>query len=145
MFSVAILVASMFAQEVHMTDPTNLQQYQWQNRLLLLFAPNADNADYQAQVEALAAREPGLDDRDMVIFHVLAEEGYVERAGEKIPLSDPHTASLRAQFDVPQDTFTLLLVGKDGSIKRHENQAVAVDALFAQIDSMPMRQREMRQ
>ena len=128
-----------------MTDSTNLQQYQWHNRLLLLFAPNAADADYQAQVKALDAHDFGLADRDMVVFHVLTDEGYVERANEKISLSDEQTASLRAQFDVPRDTFTLLLIGKDGSIKRHENQAVAVDALFAQIDSMPMRQREMRQ
>ncbi len=128
-----------------MTNPTHLQQYQWHNRLLLLFAPNADDADYQAQVEALDAHDFGLEDRDMVVFHILAEEGHVERDGEKTALSYPQTASLRAQFDVPQDAFTLLLIGKDGGIKRHENQAIAVDTLFAQIDAMPMRQREMRQ
>lgn len=128
-----------------MTDPTHLQQYQWQNRLLLLFTPNADDADYQAQVEALDAHDFGLEDRDMVVFHILADEGYIERNGEKTPLTDPQSASLRTQFDVPQDAFTLLLIGKDGDIKRHENQAIAVDTLFAQIDAMPMRQREMRQ
>lgn len=128
-----------------MTNPTNLQQYQWQNRLLLLFAPNAADANYQAQVEALDAHEFGLEDRDMVVFYVLTEEGHVEQSSEKISLSDSQTASLRTQFDVPQDAFTLLLIGKDGGIKRHENQAIAVDTLFAQVDSMPMRQREMRQ
>lgn len=128
-----------------MTDPTHLQQYQWQNRLLLLFAPNADDVDYQAQGEALDTHDFGLEDRDMVVFHVLADEGYIERDGEKTPLTDSQTAFLRTQFDVPQDAFTLLLIGKDGGIKRHENQAISVDTLFAQIDSMPMRQREMRQ
>ena len=127
-----------------MNNPTNLPQYQWQNRLLLLFAPHADDADYQEQQDALAAHDVGLVDRDMVVFHVLAEEGYVEQDGEKTLLSDAHIASLRAQFDVPRDAFTLLLIGKDGGIKRYENQAITVDALFTQIDSMPMRQREMR-
>jgi len=140
-----LLIVNVLAQEVSMTNPTNLQQYQWQNRLLLLFAPNADDANYQAQVDALSAHDFGLEDRDMVVFHVLASEGYVERNSQKTPLSDTQNTSLRAQFDVPQDAFTLLLIGKDGGIKRHENHAITVDTLFAQIDSMPMRQREMRQ
>jgi hypothetical protein len=132
-----------------MSDPTNLVQYQWKNRLLLLFAPNTDDAAYQAQLEALSQRNPnlvapGLDDRDMVVFYVLTEQGSLEHAGQHITLSSQQITSLRSQFDVPRDTFTLLLIGKDGGIKRHENHAVAVETLFAQIDSMPMRQREMR-
>lgn len=140
----ALVVASVFAQEVNVTDPTHMQQYQWQHRLLVLFAPSAADRDYQTQVEALASYEPGLAARDMVVFYVLADgESAVAQAGERRLLTDSQTASLRAQFDVPQDAFTLLLIGKDGGIKRHEHHAVTVDTLFAQIDSMPMRQREM--
>ena len=59
---------------------------------------------------------------------------------------DPQTsASLRKQFDIPQKTFTLILLGKDGSIKLKRNDRVKLDEIFTLIDSMPMRKEEMRQ
>jgi hypothetical protein len=36
------------------------------------------------------------------------------------------------------------LVGKDGGVKRSDRDVVSMDALYAQIDSMPMRQEEIR-
>ena len=41
--------------------------------------------------------------------------------------------------------FEVILVGLDGTIKLRQEQPVSTDKLFSLIDSMPMRQREMRQ
>ena len=41
-------------------------------------------------------------------------------------------------------SFEVLLVGLDGGIKLRQDQLVTTDKLFNLIDSMPMRQREMR-
>ena len=38
-----------------------------------------------------------------------------------------------------------LLVGKDGSVKRTAHEPLDADDLFAQIDQMPMRRREIRE
>ena len=42
------------------------------------------------------------------------------------------------------DAFAVRLVGKDGGVKRSSDAIVDPAALYALIDSMPMRQREMR-
>ena len=40
--------------------------------------------------------------------------------------------------------FEVILFGLDGTIKLRQDQPVSTDKLFSLIDSMPMRQREMR-
>jgi len=51
---------------------------------------------------------------------------------------------LRKQFSISDNTFTLLLIGKDGSVKAQQTQTVDLQKLFAFIDGMPMRQPEMK-
>ena len=41
--------------------------------------------------------------------------------------------------------FEILLVGKDGGVKLRSPAPVSTRDLFALIDAMPMRQREMRE
>jgi len=52
--------------------------------------------------------------------------------------------SLRTHYGVEAGTFAVLLVGKDTGVKRRADDVVSPDALYSQIDSMPMRQREMQ-
>ena len=49
-----------------------------------------------------------------------------------------------SEFEVPEDDFKFILVGKDGTVKLRSNQTVSGVDLFALIDSMPMRGEEMR-
>jgi hypothetical protein len=44
----------------------------------------------------------------------------------------------------PQAVFQLLLVGKDGGVKLRKTDPVAAAEIIALIDTMPMRQSEMR-
>jgi hypothetical protein len=46
---------------------------------------------------------------------------------------------------VPSSAFSLILVGKDGGIKLKRSDQVDLREVFELIDSMPMRQNEMRQ
>ena len=42
-----------------------LSDYQWQYRILLLFAPSTGSADYRQQLQAWQADVVGTDDRDL--------------------------------------------------------------------------------
>ena len=55
------------------TGETALDGYRWQNRLLLVFAPDADSALYRRQQEMLLVAECGLNERDMVIIFVIRD------------------------------------------------------------------------
>jgi hypothetical protein len=59
---------------------------------------------------------------------------------------DPQTvASIQKRFDVSPKSFAVVLVGKDGGVKLKRNVKVRLEEVFTLIDSMPMRQDEMRQ
>ena len=53
--------------------------------------------------------------------------------------------SIARSFGVEDENTAFFLIGKDGTLKRAENSVPAMEALWAQIDSMPMRLREMNE
>lgn len=120
----------------------DLSVFQWKNRLLILFAPNRSHPVFDELHQSLAARQAEAAERDLVVFEIL------ESAASSIDneVIDPATAvRLREKFDVPTHEFTVILIGKDGGIKLERQEQTQLDDIFALIDSMPMRQKEMRQ
>ena len=49
------------------------------------------------------------------------------------------------RFGVEPGTFAALLVGKDGAVKHRSAEPVEPGELYALVDAMPMRRREMRE
>ncbi len=119
----------------------NLEQYQWKNRLLLVFAPSENHSTYQELVQSLDAAEGELADRDMVVFHLFEDKtGYV--FGDAI--RPESVTTLRERYNPDQGRLTLVLIGKDGGEKARQVGSYDLEALFRRIDEMPMRKREMR-
>jgi len=119
----------------------NLDQFKWKNRLLFLFSPTRSHPLFDTFQKSLADRQPGVADRDLVIFEIL-ESGSSRINTENM---DPQTAqSLRKRFEVSPGQFTVILVGKDGGTKMNRNEETQLVDIFGLIDSMPMRQEEMR-
>lgn len=116
-----------------------LEQYQWKSRIILLFAPSADNELYQEQVERLQAAEVGLLERDLKVFSIFLNEG---RQGSET-LTQQDVNRLRSTYEAARNDFLFILIGKDGGVKNRAPKVVSVSELFAQIDAMPMRQREL--
>ncbi len=59
-------------------------------------------------------------------------------------LSATDTRYLTQRLGVAPGGFAVLLLGKDGGVKRRETQPVVPASLFSTIDAMPMRQQETR-
>lgn len=109
--------------------------------MLLVFAPSVDNHSYQQQMQLLQEQKSGFTDRDLVIVQVLAtNKSYAN--GQLIDESS--AANLRNRFGVNKENFRVILVGKDGGVKRQNTTPVQATAIFEQIDAMPMRQQEMQ-
>lgn len=118
----------------------SMDAYRWSNRVVLIFAPKSDQR-LSRQRDLLLADQAGLQDRDMVVLTV---------SGDRVetvfgPSAAETAEALRADFNVPAEALVILLLGKDGGVKLWETQMVEPDALFGLIDSMPMRQTEMRE
>ena len=114
----------------------------WRHRLLLLFAAAPDDPLALAQQEAFVAQRAALDERDVLVATLFDD---AVGAGDGQPIAATQTAALRARYRVAPRTFAVLLLGKDGGVKLHAERPVAVDAIAALIDTMPMRQTELRQ
>ncbi len=117
-----------------------LENYQWKNRLALVFAPTPEDEQYQEQLEHLS-NENELQQRDLILFHVFTEVGGF--AGER-RLSEKESAALREAFAVDSKSFAVVLIGKDGTEKQRWTQPIASSEIFGLIDAMPMRQQEMK-
>ncbi len=104
----------------------------WRQRILLICAPTATDAQLLKQRALLQPARAGLTERDLLV--------------RELPwntLSEADRNYLR-QLGVKTDSFRVLLIGKDGGMKRRDTEPVAPTALFATIDGMPMRRQEMK-
>ena len=134
-----------FALEVRKVGtygPFDFDAFRRDRRPLVLFAATAGDPDLVTQLAAMKAARADLTDRDMEVVVVL-DRG-PSRAGSR-PLDARTCKQLRRRFaDQRTSGFAALLIGKDGGVKRTSATPLTADALFAQIDRMPMRRRELR-
>ena len=136
-----ILMALMFCEPKNAMS-MDLEQFQWKNRLLFLFAPDDENPIFQKFQNEIKSQSAEVENRDLVIFEVL-EKGLsrMNRAQLERQVAD----SMRKRFNAPRHKFTLILIGKDGGTKMKRHAQTRLKEVFELIDSMPMRQNEMRQ
>jgi len=92
----------------------DLTQFQWKNRLLFLFAEDANDPFFKNLQSQIMAQKAEVDDRDLIVFEVPAKGPARMNAS---PLDRKEADSIRNHFAIPSNTFRLILVGKDGGIK----------------------------
>ncbi len=119
----------------------DLNSYQWQNRLLLVFAPSENSPAYQRQMQLFQAQQANFPERDLLLVEILTE-GASRVLGKALDEAD--VAKVRSRFHVSPQDFRVILVGKDGTAKRSDSNPVEPKVIFDEIDAMPMRQQEMR-
>lgn len=106
----------------------DLSQFVWEKRPVIVFADSPADPNFGQQIEFLEARAEELLDRDVVVLT------------DTDPSAD---SALRTKLR-PRG-FMLVLIGKDGGVKLRKPFPWDVRQLMRAIDSMPMRQREIRE
>ena len=119
----------------------DFSDYLWKNRPLLLFAYSPDASAYRTVMQELNSQSDQIVARDMVIIEIF-ETGLVRVNARPIPAENAD--KLRKRFEVAEGMLTAILIGKDGGLKRRQTGRIDLTDIFALIDTMPMRQREMR-
>jgi hypothetical protein len=127
-FALSLATSQVFAMD-------SLSQLEWKNRVLILFGDKGD-ASVARQVGILTAQKAELAERDMVVLQVSGDvvETIYGKAG---PID---AGKLRAEADVADGSFHVVLVGKDGGVKLRSDKVVSDVEMFDLIDRMPMRQ-----
>ncbi len=111
------------------------EKYKWRNRILVVLSDDVNELNKQKDI--LVKFMDGLIDRDLIIF------GYKNLEAPFIEDSQVELNSIKEEFSLSQDD-NVILIGKDGGVKKTWKTHVTSDELFRIIDSMPMRRREMR-
>jgi len=120
----------------------DLTPFRWKNRLLLLFVPDASAPEYVEQWDALNRHWTALIERDLLVVSIFETDGG-DIDGEEI--SEADADALRGQFKVKEGWAAAILIGKDGTEKQRYPMPADPGKLMGLIDTMPMRQREMRE
>jgi len=110
-------------------DLKDLSLYKGAKRLLVVFATSPEDSMLKNQRKYIVNGFKGFAERDMVVIEIAS-------ASSKV---------LRKKFNAPQAVFSVILVGKDGGRKSLWKKPVEMNKVFALIDAMPMRQREIKQ
>lgn len=119
----------------------NLSDLRWQNRVVVVFAEHQQNEYYLDQMNRLKNAQEGIKERDLVIISIFNDG---ESNIDGLPVTESSSQNIRKKLNPNNQAFAFILIGKDGGVKMREQQVVTPGALFAVIDRMPMRQREMR-
>ena len=117
-----------------------LAQYRWDYRLLVVSAPTENDKRLRQQQKAVQQAIDDFADRDMILVTLLDDA--VSTAGNR-ELTAEDTATARAALGISSESFALRLIGKDGTVKLSSEEPTSMNEIFALIDTMPMRQREM--
>jgi hypothetical protein len=106
---------------------TDLNEFKWKNRPVVVFADSADDPAFVEQMQLLAARPEELSERDVVV----------------IVDTDPAARS-DIRLKMRPRGFMLTIVGKDGNIAIRKPFPWSVREISRSIDKMPIREREIR-
>jgi hypothetical protein len=136
MFLIAIF---FFFNTISMQSNITLSDLQWKNRVLLVFPTDDDSRNIKFELTEELGKE--LEDRDLIYFYMSDEI----ISNSELSFSADYQKKLKQQFKKGSKRPIYVLIGKDGSAKlRKENDTIDWQGLFATIDAMPMRMREMR-
>ena len=109
-----------------------LAALRWQHRIIVVDAPSPEVS------EQLQAAQQGIDERDILWF--VRHQGRLQ-SNVASPVDEALTRELEQRYFNRSDA-AVFLIGKDGGLKATADH-LDLPALFARIDAMPMRRREM--
>ncbi|MEE2719357.1 MAG: DUF4174 domain-containing protein [Planctomycetota bacterium] len=112
----------------------------WTNRLIVLSAASTSDPTFTTQRQRLRDIAPELVERHLLVVELVPAHG---RFGDAA-IDDRGVTVLQRRWDIPGEGFQAVLVGKDGRAKRRWDELFDPTEMNDLIDSMPMRQDEMR-
>ncbi|SDS06766.1 protein of unknown function [Halopseudomonas xinjiangensis] len=130
-----LLLFSLCAQSSEQPMLTDLSSLQWQNRIIVV----NEVADAEKAASLLEDNAAGVTDRDLLWLVFKDSRTLTNYSG---PMAPELKANTLQTYRI--EPGQVILIGKDGGVKDRLDQ-VDLEALFADIDAMPMRRNEMRE
>ncbi|XP_067885244.1 coiled-coil domain-containing protein 80-like [Heterodontus francisci] len=133
-----------------------LSRLQWKRRLLIISSPNEGEWAFQQQVTALRDQACNLGIRHFALLKLMGSGEDASGSLELFPLNGRSKAEtkelslmavkgLREHFQVSEEHFMMLLIGKDGTINSwYLSPMWSLATIYELVDSMQLRQEEIR-
>ncbi len=123
----------------------DLQKHEWENRILILKTKDKDSIKYQKQLEAIGNSINDLAERKLILYQIIDDEyeqiDFKENQSTKKGKVSPELYKKTLNED---EAFEIILIGLDGGVKLQKTDILLIEDLNRIIDSMPMRQQEMK-
>lgn len=123
-FLTVSLIVSALAPKLAHADA--LDDAKGKVRPVVVLSNSRDDPRVAKQIQALDSARPELRNRDIQVLREAGSDG-----------------PLRKKLGVEKKGFAVVLVGKDGTVKKVWRVPVDPKQIFTIIDAMPMRQNEM--
>lgn len=117
-----------------------MDTYKWKYRPFVVFAPEGGDALLARQRQQVNSVRPAFIDRRIVVVYVTGDRIKTEFG----PSPGISASALRERYGISPSAFRALLIGKDGDVKLSEAAPISSGTVFRTVDSMPMRQDEIR-
>jgi len=125
----------VFSLSAHSSEPavmSDLTALQWHNRVLVV----NEVQPQEAMLALLKSNNSKIKERDMVWFVFTDNKVYTNYQGI---FSEDFVAKTRDRYQIKPGK--IMLIGKDGGMKILLDR-LDLEAIFSEIDAMPMRQNE---
>ncbi len=134
----AIIIYTLLLSTAFAMSSVSVEDFKWKNRLLVYFYLSEDE---KRIVEGQTEKHlDAIKDRDILVGYVRLHK---PSSLGSLSLEEDSIKKLVSGLSIVENQSTLVLIGKDGTIKFHGSSEASLSEIFALIDSMPMRKREM--
>lgn len=120
----------------------SIADLKWKNRLIVVFTETTDSQKFQHQLEIFNKNIAEFNDRKLKLIHAVPNKQQIV-----LPEITEWQASTFYNKNKKEKTadFEVILIGLDGGVKLRQYKVTEAKEIFDLIDSMPMRQSEMRE
>jgi len=132
------VVVILLLMGIIVSDIITLEDLRWKNRVLLVFPPLDEEFPLVWEMtDSLLAK---IEERDLIYFVF----GDSLITNTDFSFDESYEENLKARYALGSKNICWVLLGKDGGLKlRQEGSNPDWELLFATIDAMPMRQKEI--
>ncbi len=118
-----------------------LKSHLWQDRVILVFASDMQDSNLQTQLQFFEKNLDGLKERKLTVYQITPTTLKKNSADF---FEKNFKENLYQKYKPNKNEFTFILIGLDGGEKMRSTKVVSLAKLFGEIDSMPMRQWEIK-
>lgn len=115
--------------------PKQLEEFRWKNRLVLIFQNGNETKDTFSDTLLIKMKE-----RKVLYFFI--NENLKSNA--EVNFSSIYLGGLKSRYQIGEDRSSWVLIGLDGGVKMRGEGDLDWNLIFGTIDSMPMRQSEIK-